>query len=838
MVDFNRRLDPDGGGAKPIEPAEIWEKSDRESDTGPLRPAQISVLEEWHNNRRTDRDVIVKMHTGQGKTLIGLLILQSKLNELNEPALYICPNKNLAQQTLQQAQRFGIKCCTAETDLPEAFADAEQILVTYVQKVFNGLTKFRLGPQSQTVGALVMDDCHACIDSIRGGVKITVPRAHSAYQPLLALFGSDLKEQGGGTFADIEQGDYSAFLPVPYWAWVAHHHDVAGILAKYAKTNEVKFAWPLIKDTLEHCSCLISGTSLEIEAAAPPLDVFGTYEKAKHRVFMSATVTNDAFLVKGLGLAPDVIRNPLLDKKEKWSGEKMILMLSLMDSSLGRDFVIKALGKPQKRPFGVVVITPSFKVAEDWTKVGAKCPSSETIDASIEDLRQGKTDEPVVIANRYDGIDLPDNACRVLIIDSKPQGETLMDRWSEVCRAESEVTLIKMARTIEQGLGRSVRGEKDYSVILMIGADLVKQFRAKHNRKYFSEQTQTQISIGMKIMEFAKEDIAAGKKPNAVFIELMNQCLKRDSGWKTYYDQQMSKIANAPAVPAALEIFTAEHSAELLFRSGKPQKAIDVLQALLDREKMVGVESGWYLQEMARYAYSFDKAHANELQVAAHKRNRYLLRPQKGMEFETISAVGQKRIERLVAWIKQFDSGDDLGAEIEAITANLRFGVAASDFEAAFDQLGKALGFVTQRPDKELREGPDNLWALRDNHFWLVECKNQVDVNRKEINKQETGQMNNSCAWFKQHYPGATKNGMMVIWTKVVGASGGFNDNVGVMTNKSLEKLVKNAREFFGELKAVDLHDISEIKLQENLDRYSLTVDELVSNYSEEPVIQ
>jgi hypothetical protein len=98
-----------------------------------------------------------------------------------------------------------------------------------------------------------------------------------------------------------------------------------------------------------------------------------------------------------------------------------------------------------------------------------------------------------------------------------------------------------MARTAEQGLGRSVRGEKDYSVILMIGPDLVKQFRAKNTRKYFSEQTQTQINIGLKVMEFAKEDIAGGKKPNVVFIELMNQCLKRDSGWKTYYEQQMSK---------------------------------------------------------------------------------------------------------------------------------------------------------------------------------------------------------------------------------------------------------------------------------------------------------
>src|SRR5271167_229632 len=74
MVDFNKRLSGTKNGAKPLIPAEIYEKADRESDTGPLRPAQISVLDEWHNQHRATRDVIIKMHTGQGKTLIGLLI--------------------------------------------------------------------------------------------------------------------------------------------------------------------------------------------------------------------------------------------------------------------------------------------------------------------------------------------------------------------------------------------------------------------------------------------------------------------------------------------------------------------------------------------------------------------------------------------------------------------------------------------------------------------------------------------------------------------------------------------------------------------------------------------
>jgi replicative superfamily II helicase len=52
-----------------------------------LRTAQRAILTEWHDALRSKRDLIVKLHTGQGKTLIGLLMLQSKLNEGIAPRL-------------------------------------------------------------------------------------------------------------------------------------------------------------------------------------------------------------------------------------------------------------------------------------------------------------------------------------------------------------------------------------------------------------------------------------------------------------------------------------------------------------------------------------------------------------------------------------------------------------------------------------------------------------------------------------------------------------------------------------------------------------------------------
>ena len=56
-----------------VEPIKLYDTLDREVDKGPLRPAQAVVLGEWHETHRKQRDVIVKLHTGQGKTLVGLL---------------------------------------------------------------------------------------------------------------------------------------------------------------------------------------------------------------------------------------------------------------------------------------------------------------------------------------------------------------------------------------------------------------------------------------------------------------------------------------------------------------------------------------------------------------------------------------------------------------------------------------------------------------------------------------------------------------------------------------------------------------------------------------------
>lgn len=833
MVDFRKKL----GGASldhPLDPLKIYDGLDRATDKGELRDAQKFVLNQWHNDWRSKNDVIVKLHTGQGKTLIGLLILQSKLNENMGPALYICPDNFLAEQTAIQARQFGFDCevIGAKDELPTKFIDAKSILITSVQKVFNGFTKFGLHSQSIQVGAIVIDDVHACINSIRQTCSIRLESGSEAYSEMVNMFGSALQSQGQGTYADLVNKGYDALLPVPYWDWIDRTADVAKTLSKHANSKEIKFAWPLLRDILSDCDCLISGASLEIFPRLPPLTDFGSYNNAKHRVFMSATVSDDSFLIRGMRISAETVRKPLT-YAEKWSGEKMVLIPSLISGELDREVIVNKYGKGTKkeRKFGVVVLTPSFKAAEDWKAKGAVVAESDTIHKEVERLRQGDCKMPLVIANRYDGIDLPDSACRILILDSKPLGESLYERYLERCLPNSDAVTVRVARTIEQGLGRSVRGEKDYSVILLIGANLVRFVRMPGSKAFLSAQTHQQIKVGTEVTGFIADEIQKGISPVQALVNVINQCLQRDDGWKAFYKEKMDEIADPGAIPKRLDIFALELMAEIAAQEGRYEDAAEVCQKICDEHAEDDSERGWYLQEMARHLYRLSKVRSEKKQTAAHRKNRFLLRPLTDVVTDQLP-FAQRRVEKIIEWIKSHKDADALRVGVDTLLSDLRFGVDADTFEDAIHRLGEALGFSCERPDKEWKEGPDNLWRIRDNLCLVIECKSEVALTRIEIEKRETEQMDKSYAWFTKIYPGVKSQCVMIIPPKKLSKSAALLMPVFVLHERGLDKLKRNVRSFFKEFMPQDFQNLSEKNVGEALAKHELAVENIVASYT------
>lgn len=839
MVDFKKKIALKSK-SKITNPIELYNTLDRKSIAGPLRPVQEYALDEWYNNRKDERDLIVKLHTGEGKTLIGLLMLQSALNLGEGPCIYVCPNIYLVGQVCGEAEKFGIPFCVIDRNntIPNEFLSGEKILITHAHKIFNGKSIFGIDNNCIKAGTIVLDDSHACIDVLKNSFTITISKENNEniYNKILTLFSDDLIEQGEGSYLDIKAGEYDTFMMVPYWAWNSKKIELLSILSEYSSIDEIQFVWPLMKDKIVEYSCFISGNKIEISPYNVNVEQFRTFSSANRRILMSATTQEDIFFVKGLNFSVEAVSNPIVFPKLRWSGEKMILMPSLIDETCDRDLVATKFASINTKEFGIVAIVPNTKRAIYYNKLGSKFPkNNEELFSAIDDLRKSNFGETVVINNRYDGIDLPDESCRVLIMDSMPFLNNYSDRYEEKCCPNSEIINKKIAQKIEQGIGRAVRGEKDYCAILVIGSDIEKFMRGILTRKYFSSQTQKQIEIGFEVAKMAKEDIREDDQPMKQIVSLIIQILKRDEGWKEYYTSEMNEIVQENVENRIYKRYAEENDLEKLFSQGEYELAVERTQKFIDNFISDDLEKGWYLEQMARYAYMYSTDKAETFQKSAFRKNPQLLKPKDGIAYSKISFLNENRMINFKKNISKYGSFDEFNLYINEVIENLSFGIAAEKFESALKNLGEILGYVSQRPDKEIRKGPDNLWCVSNKKYVFFECKSEVDENRNAIYKSEAGQFNNHCGWFKDEYGEFVDVlRIMIIPTKRLAHDADFNEKVFVMRKNGLKKLKDNLKKFVNEIKRYELDSLSDERIQNYFNMYKLNVENFEENYIED----
>jgi replicative superfamily II helicase len=382
MIDFTKQLKKKTIKQR-INPIEIYDDLDRNSEVGPLRPSQENILNDWDNSHRYDHDLLIKLHTGEGKTLIGLLILLSTMNEKRLPCIYLCPNRYLVDQVFWDADKFGIPTCLIDytnNRFPQEFLDANSILITTAQKLFNGRSIFKTGSASLKVESIVLDDSHACIAAIEEGLTIKIPSTYKgksieAYTELKDLFSDSLKMQGAGSYLDLNNEESDVVIPIPYWSWNQKVDIVTEVLSKYSEEDYLLYIWPLYRDSLRYCEAFICSKRIEIKPFKFPIEQFGTFSRANQRILMSATTQNDSFFIKGFNFSPKVIKSPLTVPDQRWSGEKMVIIPSMVSEKFNRETVLDYFFKRQKRfGFGVVSLIPSYskKYSEIYRENEAK----------------------------------------------------------------------------------------------------------------------------------------------------------------------------------------------------------------------------------------------------------------------------------------------------------------------------------------------------------------------------------------------------------------------------------------------------------------------------------
>lgn len=148
-----------------------------------LRDGQNEVLENYIS-RKGEKYLLIKMNTGAGKTLVGLLILYSKMLESKEKVIFLCPDKQLVDQAYQQSKKYDIPTCVVEesssNEFPEDFLNNKAILITTIQRLFNSKNIFER--DKIIVNSIVIDDAHKCVEKVKDAFTVKIPSNIDLYK--------------------------------------------------------------------------------------------------------------------------------------------------------------------------------------------------------------------------------------------------------------------------------------------------------------------------------------------------------------------------------------------------------------------------------------------------------------------------------------------------------------------------------------------------------------------------------------------------------------------------------------------------------------------------------
>lgn len=596
-------------GAKkttPIEPREIFmtlPQKDKRYEYP--RDVQSDVWKKWFGVRN-DKNCIIKMNTGSGKTVVGLMILQSCLNEGKGPAVYVVPDNYLVAQVCEEAKKLGILAVTDRDDY--SYTENKAILVTTIFALVNGHSVFGMrSTNNYPIGSILMDDVHACLDTITTQFSIRIPADHELYKEIISLFAEQWKSYNSSSYINIvENPDPTRNAIIPFWMWQEKQTELYSLLAKYNNDHEknhcIYFNLSLLDESLSTCDCFVTAHGIEIVPEGIAISKIKSFINAQRRIFMSATLSDDSVFASALGLQREDIRNIIVPDNANDIGDRLILFPRHLNSAITNDDIKnKVISISQN--YNVCVIVPSFERAKYWDPEGYRTITKDNIESAVVALKT-KHIGLFVFVNRYDGIDLPDDACRMLVIDGLPPLRSEKDKYIQSVDSASNILRREQIQRIEQGMGRGVRSNGDSCCVILMGDNLADVLLRNRGVSFFSNATREQYDLSKELWDLLKQE---NSKPSVDEVfELADFSLNREVEWIQKSKERLSKVlyesepqfdSNALALRKAYDL-----SIGLQW-----QKAIGVLNEAINNEEQNSTK-GYLLQIKAKLINFIDRS--------------------------------------------------------------------------------------------------------------------------------------------------------------------------------------------------------------------------------------
>jgi hypothetical protein len=705
---------------------------------------QADLLRDYHQQCLDARDVAMELPTGAGKTLVGLLIAEWRRQSLGARVAYLCPTRQLARQVGAQAFGYGIQAHVLvgkQRDYPpqefSEYQSSRAIAVTTYSAVFN------INPRIKDAQTLILDDAHAGENFMVSMWSVEISRSAipDAYYALVELLRN---EMDSGFYADIaDHSDWdprkAGLIELVAGAFIRRHADAIRDLLDENLEEKTSpwYVWNVIKSHLAACNFFISWDSILIRPFIPPTQTHAPFEQASQRVYMSATLGAGGELERITGVK-SIKRLPLPAGWDKrGSGRRLFLIPEL---AMSNEEMIEVVEDAVQAFDRSLILVPSRHDFEGTGLVSAigrlemDILHAPDIEDSIEPFLTSK--KTVLLLSRYDGLDLPDEACRLLVFGGLPSGTNLQERflWSKI--AAFSLLRDRVITRFTQGVGRCTRSDNDYAVVFVIGRRLVDFLLKNENRRILNPELQAELEFGIE---------NSRNKSIEDFKDLWKAFLSKNDDWKdaeaailalrdssSRHDDPISRQLNSVVADEVVYLYAMwsndfEHALE------HARKVADAL----DGDETKAYRAWWYYLSaeaaMALHEATGDEAYQGTARDFLKRASRccigvsWFVRLGRSVvsggdtpEVDEISAIAVETIrERLAEWGAV---GRRFEQHLSQIAENLQ-STKHKAFHQGLKELGDMLGFYAESPEGDA--APDCIWSIGNMVYVVHEAKSE-----------------------------------------------------------------------------------------------------------------
>lgn len=727
-----------------------------------------------------DNNVALELPTGSGKTLVGLLIGEFHRRKYKRKCLFLCPTNQLVSQVCQQAsEQYGIiaipfigKQVDYDVQSKSKYMLHEAIGVTTYSSFF-ATNSFFSDPE-----ILIFDDVHSSEEYIVDNWSLEISRQN--YPVLFAQVVQNLSDViGDSGISRLKQSDpYSGdiinwvdMLPRPKMA--RKIKGLYDILQAGTKDNNLKFAWERIADHLADCQIFVSWSSILIRPYISPTETHPVFRQTKQRIFMSATLGNSGELERVTGCRK-IKRLPIVgDWDKKGLGRRLFIFPDLsLPSDLHNDILIK-LHQAAKHS---VIIVPNDRESNEISAILANAVNGIRV-FKANDLITSKHDycesenAAVIMANRFDGVDFPDDESRMLFICNLPRVTHLQERFFVGKMAASLLFSERIKTRIVQAAGRCTRNASDYSVVCILGDSILNEFTSPKVQSQYHPELRAEIAFGIEnstsfktvedILENVQIFFARGEEwaeAESYLVDLRNQFVaeKPDKSHQAIMQKLLDSAQAEVEVQYHLWNKDYQHALE---------KALQVIE-MLNAPSLLGYKCYWQYVCGSISLELGNKPKAKQLFEEAIKNNKG------GILWlsDLINSISSEEAE-VSANNSFYDNVERLEESIQRIKSkNNSFEVRAKEvldglfsdgktFETAHCKLGEMLGFDAYNSMENA--APDPYWIVND-HLCIVAEDKIYESTTKPIPVEDVRQAAQHETWIRKNVETLQKDARII----------------------------------------------------------------------------